>query len=138
MEVYLKRLPHYLPFEYHELPDVKNARKLGNDLLKEAEGKAFLAKLDNTDHVILLDEGGKVRTSRELAGFFEKHMLGGTRRLVLVIGGAYGFSPELYKRANGKLSLSPMTFSHQMVRVIALEQLYRAQSILKGEPYHHD
>ena len=138
MEVYLKRLPHYLPFEYHELPDVKNARKLGNDLLKEAEGKAFLAKLDNTDHVILLDEGGNLRTSRELAGFFEKHMLGGTCRLVLVIGGAYGFSPELYKRANGKLSLSPMTFSHQMVRVIALEQLYRAQSILKGEPYHHD
>ena len=136
--MYLKRLPHYLPFTYQELPDVKNARKLDPIALKIAEGQAFLSKLDPTDHVILLDEGGASKTSRQLAKLFEKHMLGGTRRMVLIIGGAYGFSDEMYARANGKLSLSPLTFSHQMVRVIALEQVYRAQTILKGEPYHHD
>lgn len=138
MEVYLKRLPHYLPFAYTELPPVKNATKLPQPTLKEAEGKAFLAQLEPGDVVYLLDEKGKSFSSRQFASFFEKQSLQGTRRLVFVIGGAYGFSEELYRAAQGKIALSDMTFSHQMVRVIVLEQIYRAQSILRGEPYHHD
>lgn len=138
MAVYQKRLPHYLPFTYVELPDVKHSTKLEAKALKAAEGLAFLSRLETTDHVILLDERGKQCSSRQFSELFAKHQLQGTRRLVFIIGGAYGFSEELYDRANQKLALSSMTFSHQMVRVIALEQLYRAQSILRGEPYHHD
>lgn len=138
MDVYLRRLPHYLPFQYLELPPVKNATKLPQATLKEAEGKAILAQTEPGDSIYLLDEKGKTFTSRQFAGFFEKQNIQGTRRLVFVIGGAYGFSEEVYKAANGKIALSAMTFSHQMVRVITLEQIYRAQSILRGEPYHHD
>lgn len=138
VESYFKRLNHYLPFEAKVLPDIKNAGKTRPDALKQMEGEAILKAIDKSDGLILLDEGGKQFSSRNFAGFMEKQMLSGTRRLVFVIGGAWGFSDEVYIRANSKVSLSGMTFSHQMVRLIFAEQLYRAMTILKNEPYHHD
>jgi 23S rRNA (pseudouridine1915-N3)-methyltransferase len=135
---YFERLSHYLPFENKALADVKNAGKMKPDALKQIEGEAILKALDNTDRVVLLDEGGRHFSSRDFAEFIEKQMLSGARRLVFIVGGAWGFSEEVYKRANSKISLSRMTFSHQMVRVIFVEQLYRAMTILKNEPYHHD
>ncbi len=135
---YFDRLTHYLPFEVKVLPDIKNAGKMKVETLKQMEGEAILKNVENTDQFILLDEGGKHFSSREFSGYMAKHMLGGARRLIFVIGGAWGFSDEVYQRANTKLSLSRMTFSHQMVRLIFAEQLYRAMTILKNEPYHHD
>lgn len=105
---------------------------------KRLEGQAILAEINTSDTVVLLDEGGKMYSSRNFADFFTRIAVSGTKRLVFVIGGPYGFSPEVYARANNKISLSPMTFSHQMVRLIFAEQLYRAHTIIKGEPYHHD
>ncbi|PWD97949.1 23S rRNA (pseudouridine(1915)-N(3))-methyltransferase RlmH [Marinilabilia rubra] len=138
VESYYKRLNHYLPFDAKVLPDIKNAGKIKPEALKQLEGEAILKVLDKSDRLILLDEGGKHFSSRDFAGFMEKQMLAGTRRLVFVIGGAWGFSDEVYKHSNSKISLSRMTFSHQMVRLIFAEQLYRAMTILKNEPYHHD
>lgn len=135
---YVGRLGHYIPFEMVSLPDVKNVKNLTEEQQKVAEGKLLLQNLEVSDQVILLDEGGKQYSSREFAQFMVKMTNSGAKRLVFIIGGPYGFSAEVYKRANGKLSLSPMTFSHQMVRLIFVEQLYRAQTIIKGEPYHHD
>lgn len=135
---YAGRLPHYVPFEMVVVPDVKNSRTLTEEQQKLAEGKLILSQLEASDIVVLLDEGGRQFTSRQFAQFFTKIALSGARRLVFVIGGPYGFSGEVYARATYKMSLSPMTFSHQMVRLIFLEQLYRAQTIIRGEPYHHD
>ena len=134
---YQQRLTHYVPFEFVVIPDVKNAKSLSEEQLKTAEGEAILARLTPSMEVILLDEHGREFRSIEYADWLQKKM-GCGRDLTLVIGGAYGFSPAVYQRANGKLSLSQMTFSHQMIRLMAIEQIYRAMTILRGEPYHHE
>ena len=136
IDEYLQRLKHYVPFELVVLPDIKNAKSLTQDQLKAAEGEAILAKVGTTE-VVLLDEHGAEYRSVDFASWLQKKM-GSGRDLTLVIGGAYGFSPAVYERANGKLSLSQMTFSHQMIRLMAIEQIYRAMTILRGEPYHHE
>lgn len=135
---YVSRLGHYLPFEIKVLPDIKKAGNLSSDNLKRLEGDLIVKNLESSDQVVLLDEKGKHFSSRDFAGFIEKQMINGCRRLVFVIGGAWGFSDSVYQRANIKLSLSRMTFSHQIVRLIFSEQLYRAMTIIKNEPYHHD
>lgn len=137
IDIFLKRIPHYVPFELKIIPDIKNTRKLSEEQQKEKEGELILQQLVNSDFLILLDENGKESSSVEFARFLEKKMLAGTKQLVFVIGGPYGFTQKVYSRANEKRSLSQMTFSHQMVRLIFLEQLYRAFTIIKGEPYHH-
>ena len=134
---YLKRLKHYIPFEKVEIPDIKNAKKLSQEEVKTAECKEILSKIDPSDFVVLLDENGKEFTSVQFAEYFQKRFNQGGKAIVFIIGGAYGFSDELYKRANGKVALSKMTFSHQMIRMLFFEQVYRAMTILKGEPYHH-
>ena len=133
---YRQRLSHYVPFELVVIPDIKNAKSLTQDQLKAAEGEAILAKVGTTE-VVLLDEHGAEYRSVDFASWLQKKM-GSGRDLTLVIGGAYGFSPAVYQRANGKLSLSQMTFSHQMIRLMAIEQIYRAMTILRNEPYHHE
>ena len=135
---YESRLKHYLPFELRVIPDVRRGSKLSAEDQKRAEGEELLRHITPTDQVYLFDERGKSYTSRAFASFIERAMVSGLRRMVLVIGGPYGFAPEAYERANGQVSLSQMTFSHQMVRLFAIEQLYRAQTIIRGEPYHHD
>ena len=137
IEDYQQRLKHYVPFEFVVLPDIKNAKSLSQDQLKAAEGLSILAALTPAMEVILLDEHGREFRSVEYAGWLQKKM-GSGRDLTLVIGGPYGFSPAVYQRADGKLSLSQMTFSHQMIRIMAIEQIYRAMTILRGEPYHHE
>ena len=137
IEDYRQRLTHYVPFELVVIPDVKNAKSLTQEQLKAAEGEAILSRLTPAMDVILLDEHGREFRSIEYAEWLQKKM-GAGKDLVLIIGGAYGFSPAVYARANGKLSLSQMTFSHQMIRIMATEQLYRAMTILRNEPYHHE
>ena len=134
---YQQRLTHYVPFDFVVIPDIKNAKSLTQDRLKAAEGEAILSRLTPAMDVILLDEHGREFRSVEYAEWLQKKM-GAGKDLVLIIGGAYGFSPAVYARANGKLSLSQMTFSHQMIRIMAIEQIYRAMTILRGEPYHHE
>lgn len=138
IEDYAKRLCHYTGFDIVCVGDVKNTKSLTEAQQKAAEGKSILAALGKSDYVVLLDEHGKEFRSIEFAAFIQKRMLGGTRRLVFVVGGPYGFSPEVYSRANDKISLSKMTFSHEMVRLVFTEQLYRAFTILNHEPYHHE
>lgn len=137
IEDYQQRLKHYIPFEFVVVPDIKNAKTLSQEQLKSAEGQAILSFLTPAMDVLLLDEHGRELRSIEYADFLQKKM-GSGRDLTLVIGGAYGFSKEVYNRANGKISLSQMTFSHQMIRLMAIEQIYRAMTILRGEPYHHE
>jgi 23S rRNA (pseudouridine1915-N3)-methyltransferase len=135
---YEKRLKHYFPFELKEIPELKNARNLREPQIKDAEGELILKLLSNSDHVVLLDEQGKQFRSIEFSQYIQKKANAGLKQLVLVIGGAYGFSDAVYQRSNEKLSLSKMTFSHQMVRLFAIEQVYRAMTILRNEPYHHE
>lgn len=135
--IYHNRLKHYCRFETQTLPDIKNAKNLSKEELKEKEGKLLLESISPQDILVLLDENGKTYTSPQLADFVQKLLNRGAQQIIFVIGGAYGFSEEVYNRADAKLSLSPLTFSHQMVRLIFAEQLYRAFTILKGEPYHH-
>lgn len=135
---YEKRLTHYLPYEMKVLPDVKNARSMTESLRKEKEGELILGQLQTGDWVVLLDEKGKQYTSAGFAEYLGQKMLEGVKRTVFVIGGPYGFSESVYRRSNERISLSKMTFSHQMVRMIFVEQIYRAMTILKGEPYHHE
>ena len=135
---YVGRLGHYVPFEMKELPDIRNRKTLNEEQQKKAESFLLLQQLQPGDQVVLLDEKGKSYTSVELSEILEKQMASGVKRLVFVVGGPYGFAQEVYDRADTMLSLSPMTFSHQMVRLIFVEQLYRAFTILKGEPYHHN
>ena len=137
IDEYQQRLKHYVPFEFVVVPDIKNAKSLTQDQLKAAEGEAILAHLTPAMDVLLLDEHGREFRSIEYADFLQKKMAAG-RDLVLIIGGAYGFSQAVYDRANGKISLSQMTFSHQMIRIMAIEQIYRAMTILRNEPYHHE
>ncbi|WP_026463585.1 23S rRNA (pseudouridine(1915)-N(3))-methyltransferase RlmH [Adhaeribacter aquaticus] len=138
IEKYLKRLKHYHSFELIIIPDIKQGSKFISDNLKEAEGKLILQKVQEGDFVILLDEKGKTFTSSEFAVFLQKKLNTVTTNLIFVIGGAFGFSPAVYERANEKISLSKMTFSHQMVRLFFTEQLYRGFTILRGEKYHHE
>ncbi|MDE6697226.1 MAG: 23S rRNA (pseudouridine(1915)-N(3))-methyltransferase RlmH [Muribaculaceae bacterium] len=138
IDEYCKRLKRYIPFSIKHLPDIKNARKLTESQQKEEEGKLILAEVTSADNVILLDERGEMLTSRGFSDFIQKGMLGGKKRMVFIVGGPYGFSREVYARANTQLSFSRMTFSHEMIRLFFTEQVYRAMTILKGEPYHHD
>lgn len=138
IEEYCKRLKRYVPFEIVQLPDVRNTRKLTEEQQKQAEGESILAHMGQGDMVVLLDEKGAEFTSREFAGWIQKSMASGRKRLIFVVGGPYGFSPDVYARADKKISLSRMTFSHEMVRLFFTEQIYRAMTILRGEPYHHD
>ena len=135
---YEKRLTRYIPYEMKVLPDVKNAKNLTESLQKEREGEMLLEQFQPGDFVVLLDERGRQYSSMEFSQFLAQKMLGTVKRLVFVVGGPYGFSDGVFKRANDKISLSKMTFSHQMVRMIFAEQIYRAMTILKGEPYHHE
>ena len=137
MEVYQKRLRHYLTFVYKVIPEPKNAKSLSELQIKEKEGKAIMDALEKGTHLILLDENGKSYGSVEFANALEKKLQQSYRKIVFLVGGPYGFSEEVKKRANEKLSLSKMTFSHQMVRLFFIEQLYRAMTILRNEPYHH-
>ena len=138
IDIYSKRLFHYLPFEIKTIPDIKNSKNLNTEQQKEKEGVLILNQVSALDQLILLDEHGEELSSVEFSKWMEKRMVAGTRNLIFAIGGPYGFSPAVTARANGKISLSKMTFSHQMVRLIFIEQLYRAMSILNGEPYHHE
>lgn len=137
IEQYQKRLSFYIKFDLEIIPDIKNVKNLAEKQQKEKEGELILSKTTTTDHIILLDENGKNHTSVDFADFLQKKMSSGIKTLIFVIGGPYGFSEAVYERANGKVSLSKMTFSHQMVRLFAIEQIYRAFTILKNEPYHH-
>lgn len=137
-ELYTQRLQRYIRTEWEIIPDLKNTKSLQEAQQKSKEGEAILKKIQPGDFVILLDEKGKNLDSVEFSGFLQNKMNAGIKKLILIIGGPYGFSEEVYSRANGKLSLSKMTFSHQMIRIFLAEQLYRAFTILRGEPYHHE
>ncbi|MGY8924947.1 MAG: 23S rRNA (pseudouridine(1915)-N(3))-methyltransferase RlmH [Flavobacteriales bacterium] len=134
---YQNRLMHYVRFSFEIIPDLKNSKNLSEKLQKKEEGKIILSKISNSDRLILLDENGQEMNSVGFSNFLQKQMNSGLKRLVLVIGGPYGFSEDVYKKASSKLALSKMTFSHQMVRLFIIEQLYRSFTILKNEPYHH-
>lgn len=134
---YANRLAHYLPFELQVIPDIKNVRNLSEAVQKEKEGELILKAVQGGDYLVLLDEKGKEYTSVQFAGYLEKKMQAVPKRLIFVIGGPYGFSEAVYKAASEKISLSKMTFSHQMIRLIFVEQIYRAMTIIAGEPYHH-
>lgn len=138
IKYYQNRLPKHWNFEITEIPDVKNAKNLSPDLLKKEEGKLFLNLTENSDQIILLDEKGKQFTSREFAAKIDNWMNSSIKKVSFFIGGAYGFSEEIYQRANEKISLSKMTFTHQMIRLFFVEQIYRADQILQGKPYHND
>ena len=138
LEMYASRLKHYVPFELREIPELKGVSALSREQIKEREGELILKQLKPTDEVILLDEHGQEYRSLEFADWLGRRLAGSGRDLVFVVGGAYGFSDAVYGRAGGKLSLSKMTYSHQLVRTIFAEQLYRAFTILRGEPYHHE
>jgi 23S rRNA (pseudouridine1915-N3)-methyltransferase len=138
INLYLERLRHYGHCVVEVVADIKLGHTLPRDILKEKEGVALLKKILPGDIVILLDERGQSYTSRQFAGYIEKHRLRGAKRLVFVIGGAFGFSDAVYSRAGGSVALSMMTMSHQLVRVVFMEQLYRANTILRNEQYHHD
>ncbi|TXE13929.1 23S rRNA (pseudouridine(1915)-N(3))-methyltransferase RlmH [Seonamhaeicola algicola] len=134
---YIKRIGFYIKFVFEVIPDVKNTKHLSEEQQKQKEGELILSKISNADTLVLLDEKGKQFTSVDFANYLQKHMNSGVKNVVFVIGGPYGFSEDVYARANGKVSLSKMTFSHQMVRLFFIEQLYRGFTILKNEPYHH-
>lgn len=134
---YSSRISHYMPFDIVTIPELRNTKNLSEEQQKTAEGELILRQLQATDTVVLLDEHGKEMSSVEYAHWLQQRSMN-ARRLVFIIGGPYGFSPAVYSRADEKISLSKMTFSHQMVRLIFTEQLYRACTIIKGEPYHHE
>lgn len=136
--IFSKRLSHYIDFDFVILPDIKNSGKMNREEQKNCEGVELLKHIKSNDFVVLFDEKGKSLSSRDFALFIQKQMNASIKRLCFIIGGAYGFSQQVYDRANYKLSLSAMTFSHQMVRLFATEQIYRAFTILNNEPYHHD
>ncbi|MBS3993608.1 MAG: 23S rRNA (pseudouridine(1915)-N(3))-methyltransferase RlmH [Bacteroidetes bacterium] len=138
IDVYQKRLKHYITFDIEIIADVKNAKSLSQQQLKEKEGQLILSKIQSGDVVVLLDEHGKQYRSVEFSNYLQKKMNAATKQLVFVIGGAFGFSDEVYQAASEKISLSKMTFSHQMIRLFIVEQLYRSFTILKNEPYHHE
>lgn len=134
---YSKRVGFYISFEHEIIPDIKNAKNLSETVQKKLEGEEILKRITASESLVLLDEKGKMYSSEGFSEFLQKKMNSGLKNLVFAIGGPYGFSEEIYKRADGKISLSSMTFSHQMVRLFFIEQLYRAFTILRNEPYHH-
>lgn len=136
--IYTNRLSHYIRFNLIEIQPPRNFRQLNPQQLKEAEGKLLLKYFEESDHIVLLDEKGTHPTSTDFAAMLQKHMNSGLKNLIFVVGGAFGFSDEVYEAANSKLALSPMTFSHQMVRLFFCEQLYRAFTIIRNEPYHNN
>lgn len=137
IDTYVKRLEHYTKFELEVIPDLKKTKNLNVEQQKVMEGKLLLDRINTSDFLVLLDENGKQFSSEGFSEYIQKRLNSGMKQLIFVVGGPYGFSEEIYARANGKLSLSKMTFSHQMVRLFFTEQLYRAFTILKNEPYHH-
>jgi 23S rRNA (pseudouridine1915-N3)-methyltransferase len=137
-ELYGQRIKHYIKFEVRELPDIKGVKNMSSDELKRKEGEIFLKKIPSDAFLVLLDENGKKFNSRSFATEIERFMLQSVKELTFVVGGAFGFSDEMYQRAQLKISLSEMTFSHQLIRLIFAEQLYRAFSIINNEPYHND
>ena len=137
IDEYTKRLSFYVKFDLEIIPDIKNVKNLSEAQQKEKEGELILSKITSTDHLILLDENGKTFSSVGFSNFLQKKMNAGIKTLVFVIGGPYGFSDTVYKQAVDKVSLSEMTFSHQMVRLFVIEQIYRGFTILRNEPYHH-
>ena len=138
IQKYEKRLKHYVKFELEIIPDLKNAKNLSESEQKEREGELILGKISATDQLILLDDKGESYSSIGFSKFMQKKMNSGVKQLVLVIGGPYGFSEAVYNKAKGQLSFSKMTFSHQMIRLFVVEQIYRAFTILRNEPYHHE
>lgn len=138
IDEYIKRLKHYVPFEIKYIDDIKNTKNISEDQQKRTEGAKILSLLDKSDFVVLLDERGKEYTSMQYSSYIQKRMLSGAKKVVFVIGGPYGFSQEVYDRANDKISFSKMTFNHEMIRLIFTEQLYRAYTIINHEPYHHE
>ena len=138
IDEYIKRLKHYVPFEIKYIDDIKNTKNISKDQQKRTEGAKILSLLDKSDFVVLLDEHGKEYTSVQYSSYIQKRMLSGAKKVVFVIGGPYGFSQEVYDRANDKISFSKMTFNHEMIRLIFTEQLYRAYTIINHEPYHHE
>ena len=138
IERYESRLKHYIKFSFDIIPDIKNVKNLSEKQQKEKEGELILKKIANTDVLVLLDEKGKDFTSVGFSDYLQKKMNAGIKQLVFVIGGPYGFSEAIYKKAQGKVSFSKMTFSHQMIRLFVVEQIYRGFTILKNEPYHHE
>lgn len=138
IELYEKRIRHMIPFEIIILADIKNAKTMSEEILKIKEGENQLKKLETNDCLILLDERGKEYNSLEFSDYIENLTLKNHKKIIFLVGGAYGFSENVYKRADAKWSLSRLTFSHQMIRLFAVEQIYRALSILKGLPYHHE
>lgn len=138
MDIYVSRLKHYIPFSITEIPELKNVSALSREQIKAKEGELILKNVKPADNLVLLDERGKEYSSVEFAKVLQDKINYEGKDIVFVIGGAYGFSEDVYRRANSKMSLSRMTFSHQMVRAIFAEQLYRAFTIIKGEPYHHE
>ena len=135
---YTKRLIHYISFEMEVIPDIKNVKNLSQQQQKEKEGELILKQIQGGDYLVLLDDKGKDFTSLQFAAYLEKKMHVVSKRIIFVVGGPYGFSDAVYKAASEKISLSRMTFSHQMIRLIFVEQIYRAMTILAGEPYHHE
>jgi len=138
IDTYQKRLQHYITFDLEIIPDLKNVKNLSETQQKEKEGTLILNKLQNTDQLVLLDDKGASFSSIEFSKYLQKKMNSGIKQLVLVIGGPYGFSDAVYQKATGEISFSKMTFSHQMIRLFVVEQLYRGFTILKNEPYHHE
>lgn len=138
IEEYTRRLRHYLPYSIKAIADIRKAGQMDKERQKEEEGKRILESVAAGDYLVLLDERGREYTSVEFAAYMEKQMAAGRKRMVFVVGGPYGFSPAVYARADAKISLSKMTFNHEMVRLFFTEQLYRAMTILRGEPYHHE
>jgi 23S rRNA (pseudouridine1915-N3)-methyltransferase len=138
LDKYLKRLKHYIKFEIQIIPDIKKAKNLSEEEQKIKESEQFLKNIQPTDYIVILDERGTELSSLQFADFLNKKMIASVSHLVFLIGGPYGFDQSIYQRANYKISLSKMTFSHQMIRLFFAEQIYRAFTILKGEPYHHE
>lgn len=138
IELFESRLNRYIKYNSIIIPDVKNSRNPTKEIQKETEGNAILSQLSATDIVVLMDEKGKEYTSREFSDWIQRQMNSGRKRLLIIIGGPYGFSEQVYSRADTKIALSKMTFTHEMAKLILTEQLYRGMTILRGEPYHHD
>ncbi|MBP1531548.1 MAG: 23S rRNA (pseudouridine(1915)-N(3))-methyltransferase RlmH [Bacteroidaceae bacterium] len=135
---YIGRISHYMPFRLEVIPELRNAKSLSQEQQKEQEAELIKKSLQPGDYIILLDEHGKERRSIEFAQWMQKRMAASPRRLVFIVGGPYGFAPQIHKMAQEEISLSQMTFSHQMIRLLFVEQIYRAMTILNGEPYHHE
>lgn len=138
IQEYIERIRHYIPFTIEVIPELKNTKGLSQDEQKKREGEQILKSLQAGDYIVLLDEHGSERTSMDFASWMQKKMAAGPKRLVFIVGGPYGFSDAIHQKGNEEISLSRMTLSHQMIRMFFVEQIYRAMTILNGEPYHHE